>query len=154
MTPLSLVLASDHGGFDLKQTLKKKLKAAQISFEDLGPNAEERVDYPDYAVSVAEAVRSKEGTLGLLICGTGQGMAMSANKIPGIRAAVVGDTYSARMAREHNNANVLCLGGRVMGCELAWEILQTFLNADFAGGRHEDRLKKIQQIETKYSKES
>ena len=149
---ISLVLASDHGGFSLKESLKKKLKSANIEFEDLGVHSEERVDYPDFAEKVALAIRDQKGKLGLLICGTGLGMAMSANKILGIRAAVVSDVYSARMAREHNDANILCLGGRVLGEELAWDLVQAFLNHSFSEGRHQNRLEKIRALEKKHLK--
>ena len=136
-------LASDHAGYDLKESLKKHLKAKGVEAEDLGPDSNESVDYPDYAHQVASAVGRGEG-LGLLVCGTGVGMSMTANRHHGVRAALCGDVYSASMTRQHNDANVLCIGARVVGGGLAAEILKAFLGASFEGGRHERRVKKIE----------
>ena len=140
-------LASDHGGFDLKEQLSSFLREAGYPLEDLGVEAARSVDYPVYAKELAMKVRSEEGALGILVCGTGLGMSMSANKVPGIRAAVCNDVYSAEMARRHNDANVLCLGGRVLGDELAKIIAKTFLSTGFDGGRHERRVELIRLLE-------
>ena len=147
--PKKLAIAADHGGFSLKQFLTQKLSEKNISHLDLGPAAAERCDYPDQAALVCHAILKGEVSLGLLICGTGQGMAIAANKFHGIRAGVCSDTFSARMLREHNNAQILCLGGRIIGDELAWEVLQSFLAGVFAGGRHADRVEKIKNLEIK-----
>lgn len=145
--PKKLVIAADHGGFSLKQFLTQKLSEKNIGYVDLGPTSAERCDYPDQAALVCQAILKGEATLGLLICGTGQGMAIAANKFQGIRAGVCSDTFSARMLREHNNAQVLCLGGRILGEELAWEVVQSFMAGSFAGGRHADRVEKIKALE-------
>ena len=139
-------LGSDHGAIELRQALAAALREwGHELVSELGPSeASESVDYPDIAAQLAASVLADRGSLGVLACGTGQGMAMAANKISGIRAAVVLDGYSARMAREHNDANVLCLGGRVAGVELAKLLLETFLAGEFAGGRHARRVAKIE----------
>lgn len=139
-------LGSDHGAIELRQALAAALREwGHELASEIGPSdVAESVDYPDIAAQLAASVLAEPGSLGVLACGTGQGMAMAANKIPGIRAAVVLDGYSARMAREHNDANVLCLGGRVAGVELAKLLLQTFLAGEFAGGRHARRVAKIE----------
>lgn len=139
-------LGSDHGAIELRQALAAALRDwGHELVSEIGPaDTGESVDYPDIAAQLAASVLADKGSLGVLACGTGQGMAMAANKIPGIRAAVVLDGYSARMAREHNDANVLCLGGRVAGVELAKLLLQTFLAGEFAGGRHARRVAKIE----------
>ena len=143
---MKLHLGSDHGGLDLRALLAEVLGAAGHEIVGIAGPAEAgtSVDYPDVAVELCRRVLAEgEGTLGILICGTGQGMAMSANKIPGIRAAVVSDCFSATMARAHNDANVLCLGQRVLGDELAKIIVETFLAATFEGGRHARRVTKL-----------
>jgi len=139
-------LGSDHGAIELRQALAAAVREwGHELVTEIGPSeASESVDYPDIAAQLAASVLADRGSLGVLACGTGQGMAMAANKISGIRAAVVLDGYSARMAREHNDANVLCLGGRVAGVELAKLLLQTFLAGEFAGGRHARRVAKIE----------
>lgn len=152
MIAAGLVLASDHAGFALKQSLVEQLRSANIKFEDLGPDSEKSVDYPDFAAKVGDAIVSGKARLGVLICGTGQGMAMSANKIPGVRAALAFEPYSAKMARQHNNAQILCMGARVIGTGLAWETLQAFLNAEFEGGRHQNRVDKITALEKRPAK--
>jgi ribose 5-phosphate isomerase B len=144
---VKLVLGADHGGFALKAALAAHLKEDGHTVVDLGANGPERVDYPDYAEKVAHAVASGEADAGLLCCGTGIGMSIAANKVAGVRAAVVSDPYSARMAKEHNDANVLCLGGRVVGDELGLECLRAWLGARFQGGRHADRVAKIQALD-------
>jgi len=148
---MKLALGSDHGGYRLKEEIKALLQGKSIEFKDFGTSGSESVDYPDFALAVAEAVASKEYAQGIICCGTGLGVAMVANKVPGVRAAVCQEPYSARMAREHNDANVLTLGERVTGVGLALETVEAFLDASFAGGRHAARLEKIRRIEQKYS---
>ncbi len=145
---MKIILGSDHGGFERKEELALFLCEAGYDVEDLGCYSTESVDYPDIAAQVAKEV-VKQQTLGVLVCGTGIGMAISANKIPGCRAANVSDSYSARMLREHNDGNVICLGGRVLGLELHKEILMAFLHAEFGGGRHQRRVSKINALEQK-----
>jgi ribose 5-phosphate isomerase B len=128
------------------------LKTKNIEFKDFGTFSEDSCDYPDFAERVGEQVASKNYEFGILVCGTGIGISISANKIPGIRAALCGDTFSAHASREHNDANVLALGQRVVGSGLAMDIVDTFLNAEFQGGRHKKRIDKITMIENKYSK--
>ena len=139
-----LVLASDHAGFALKEHLKTTLGEWGVQAQDLGTHDESSTDYPDYAHSLARALSAGPATLGLLVCGTGLGMSMAANRHRGIRAAVCTDGYQARMAKLHNDANVLCLGSRVVGSGLAEDILRSFLEADFEGGRHARRVDKIE----------
>lgn len=138
-----VIVASDHAGFALKQRLKTALDRLGIVFEDIGADSEESVDYSDYAHRVARAVATGEVARGLLVCGSGQGMAMAANRHRGVRAALAHDETSARLCREHNDANVLALGGRAIDHDLAERILEIWLNTPFAGGRHERRVKKI-----------
>lgn len=142
-----IALGSDHGGFALKEAIKVYLEQKGISYQDYGCYNLESVDYPDVAFNVAGNVADGKNPLGILICGTGIGMSIAANKVKGIRAALVGDAYSAQMAKEHNNSNILVLGGRVIGEELALHIVETFLNSEFAGGRHSGRLGKITERE-------
>lgn len=139
----SIVIASDHGGFQLKTFLKDKLAAAGRSVEDLGPDCAASCDYPPFAQKMAQRVLAG-GCLGILICGTGLGMSMAANRYHGIRAALCTNEFMARMAREHNDANILCLGERVVGQGLAWSMVQVFLNTAFAGERHQRRLDLIE----------
>lgn len=145
---LRIATGSDHAGFALKQALLQHLQDRGVAVTDLGTHAAERCDYPDYGAKVARAVASGQADLGLLVCGTGVGMAIAANKVAGVRAAVVSDTFSARATRQHNNANVLCLGERVVGVGLARDLVDAFLDADFEGGRHADRVAKITALET------
>ncbi|WP_409227701.1 ribose 5-phosphate isomerase B [Gudongella sp. SC589] len=140
-------IGSDHGGFELKEEMKKFLEESGHQVKDFGTHSKESVDYPDYGRVVGEAVVSGEIDRGVVICGTGIGISISANKVKGVRAALCGDVYSARMSREHNNANVIAMGGRVLGVDLAKEILGTFLKSEFQGGRHERRVNKIAEIE-------
>lgn len=146
---MTIAIGSDHGGLLLKEEIKKHLSQQGISVEDFGTYSEESVDYPDFAQKVSEAVISEKCKRGILVCGTGIGISIAANKVAGIRAALCSDSFSARMSREHNDANILCLGERVLGQGLALEIVDVWLKASFAGGRHENRVKKIHQIETK-----
>lgn len=144
---LMLAIGSDHGGFELKGHITEHLKEKGIEVKDFGVYNEDSVDYPDCAKPVCEAVLNGECERGILICGTGIGISMAANKFNGIRAALCGDVFSAKMAKEHNNANIICLGGRVTGRELANMIVDTYLDAEFQGGRHAERIKKIHAIE-------
>jgi ribose 5-phosphate isomerase B len=144
---MRIATGSDHAGFTLKQDLIAWLDEQGHDVVDLGTTVKERCDYPDYAVKVAEAVTRGEADFGLLVCGTGIGMSMSANKVHGIRAAVVSDAFSARATRLHNDANVLCIGERVVGAGLAQEIVSAWLDADYEGGRHQGRIDKMMAIE-------
>jgi len=144
---MQIGLACDHGGFELKEELKAFLKSAGVEPVDMGSFNEESVDYPDYGVLVAEKVSRGELERGILICGTGIGMSIVANKFPGVRAALANDLYSARCSREHNDANVLVIGGRIIGRGMALEIVKVWLNTSFAGGRHQRRIDKIKALE-------
>ncbi|MBU3179867.1 ribose 5-phosphate isomerase B [Clostridium psychrophilum] len=149
---MKIALGCDHGGLNLKKEIIKHLESKNIEVKDFGTYTEESCDYPVYALKVAEEVVAKNFELGILICGTGIGVSISANKVPGIRAALCSDTFSAHATREHNNANILALGARVVGTGLALDIVDTFLNAKFQGDRHQRRIDKIADIEKKYSK--
>lgn len=140
---LPVFVGSDHAGFLLKERLKKTLDRLGIAYRDVGTHSTESVDYPDFARQVAEAVAKGEAERGLLVCGSGQGMAMTANRHRGVRAALAWDEETARLAREHNDANVLALGGRLLDPERAERILEVFLKTAFAGGRHAGRVAKI-----------
>lgn len=144
---LSVALGADHAGWELKEALKAWLMDAGYQVLDFGTHGPDAVDYPDYAIQVAEAVTVGKVERGVLICGTGIGMAIAANKVPGIRAALCGDVFTARMSREHNDANVLTLGARVLTDDEAHSILDMWLRTKFAGGRHQRRVEKIAQIE-------
>jgi ribose 5-phosphate isomerase B len=139
-----IVIASDHAGFRLKAELVSELRERGLEVEDLGTHDELSTDYPDYAHALAAGIESGRFQQGVLVCGTGIGMAMTANRHPRVRAAVCSDTFSARMARAHNDANVLCLGGRVVGLGLAIDLVDAFLGARFEGGRHAGRVQKIE----------
>jgi ribose 5-phosphate isomerase B len=138
-----MVVGSDHAGFRIKEIIKKYLRDAGYAVEDMGTHSEESVDYPDFAKAVGERVAAGNNMLGVLVCGTGIGVSIAANKVEGIRAALAHDSLTARRAREHNDANVIALGGRVVGDDEAIAIVQEFLNAQFAGGRHQRRIDKI-----------
>ena len=142
-----IFLASDHGGLELKDAIGKDLVTRGIEFKDLGTMTGDSVDYPDYAEKVARAIVGGEADQGILICGTGIGMSIVANKFPGVRAALANDEFSARMSKEHNNANILVLGGRVLEVDQALAMLRIWLETPFEGGRHQRRLEKISQIE-------
>jgi len=146
-----IIIGSDHGGLALKIALNNYLKRRGYDVTYAGTNGDASVDYPDFGQKVAEAVIAGEAELGILICGTGIGMSIAANKIPGIRAALVTDVFMARMAKEHNNANVLVLGGRVLDEQKACDLVGAWLDATFEGGRHQARLDKITALEEKYS---
>ncbi|HXE95932.1 MAG TPA: ribose 5-phosphate isomerase B [Dongiaceae bacterium] len=145
-----IIIGSDHGGLTLKSALNSYLTRRGFEVGDAGTNGDASVDYPDFGQKVAETVIAGEAELGILICGTGIGMSIAANKIPGIRAALVTDVFMARMAKEHNNANVLVLGGRVLDEQKACDLVGAWLDATFEGGRHQARLDKITALEQKY----
>ncbi len=149
---MKVAIAGDHGGFRLKMEIIEHLKGKNIEYEDFGTFTEESVDYPDFGQAVGEAVASGSFDRGIIICGTGIGISIAANKIPGVRAALCGDCFSAKASREHNDANVLALGERVIGVELAKMIVDIWLDTEFAGGRHERRVNKIKAIEEKYGR--
>ncbi len=136
-------IASDHGGFDLKQTIKDHLIKKNISIIDLGPLENKTVDYPDYAKKLAYRIKEKKSDVGILVCGSGTGMAISANKIKTIRAAVCYNMKSTRLSREHNNANIISLGARLTSKKLSLRLVETFLKTKFEGGRHLKRINKI-----------
>ena len=136
-------IGTDHAGFEVKPFVIEYLKSKGIEVEDLGCYSSESVDYPDYAHKVAQAVLDNPGTMGILICGTGIGMSLAANKHKGIRAALCHDYYTAEMARRHNNANILCFGARVVGKGEIESILEAWLTHEFEGGRHQRRVEKI-----------
>ncbi|WP_066634012.1 ribose 5-phosphate isomerase B [Desulfolucanica intricata] len=149
---MRIAVASDHGGFQLKKEVIEYLKEAGIEYKDFGTYSEESVDYPDLALAAAEAVKDGEYDRGILCCGTGIGVSIAATKVPGIRAALCHDTFSARYSRAHNDANILTMGQRVIGPGLAREIVRVWLAEEFEGGRHARRVDKLAQIEAKYSK--
>lgn len=144
-----IALGSDHGGFELKREIANYLTERGIPFEDFGTHSPDSCDYPDMAVAPCEAVVSGRCDKAILICGTGIGISMAANKICGIRAAVCSDYFSAKYTRLHNDANVLCLGGRVVGPGLACELVEVFLSTPFEGGRHASRIEKLSKLEEK-----
>lgn len=149
---MRIAIGSDHGGVILKKDVIEHLQQKGIEIKDFGTYTEESCDYPEYGQKVAEEVVAKKYDLGIVICGTGIGISIAANKVPGARAALCHDTFSAHATREHNNANILALGARVTGPGLALDIVDTFLNAKFEGDRHQRRIDKISEIEKKYQK--
>jgi len=144
---MRIALGADHAGVQLKQAIRQLLDERGIEYTDFGTNSSESVDYPDFAVAVAEDVAGGRADLGILFCGSGIGMAIAANKIAGVRAAVVVDVASARLSREHNNANILALGERLTPVDAAREIVTAFLETPFAGGRHQRRVDKISALD-------
>ncbi len=142
---MKIAIAADHGGFQLKESFKKYYEKQGVELLDLGTNDESSVDYPDYAAKMAEAIKSGQATLGILICGTGIGISIAANRYHGIRAALLYSDDVARLAHEHNNANVVVFGGRTMTESECFHRMDIFLQAKFEGGRHERRLEKIEQ---------
>lgn len=142
-----IAIGSDHGGFALKEEIKKHLDARGLAYKDYGCYSEASVDYPDIAKTTCEGILAGECENGILICGTGIGISMCANKIKGIRAACCSDCFSARLTRMHNDANVLCMGGRVVGVGLACQMVDEFLDTAFEGGRHARRLDKMAALE-------
>ncbi|MDD6095479.1 MAG: ribose 5-phosphate isomerase B [Clostridia bacterium] len=139
----NVAIACDHGGYELKLDVIRHLEEKGIAYEDFGCNSTESVDYPDYGIPAAKAVAEGKFDAAILICGTGIGMSLCANKVKGIRAAVCSDTFCARMTRAHNNANVLCMGARVIGLGVALDIVDAFLGTEFEGGRHATRVEKV-----------
>ncbi|NCC87327.1 MAG: ribose 5-phosphate isomerase B [Clostridia bacterium] len=142
-----IALGCDHGGFELKESIKKHLDNNNVEYKDFGIHTCESVDYPSIAKLVCDAVISGECEKALLFCGTGVGMSIAANKVKGIRAACCSDSFSAKYTRLHNDSNVLCLGGRVVGAGLATELVDLFINTEFEGGRHQIRVDQITKIE-------
>ena len=147
-----IAIGSDHGGFALKQEIMEHLKENGIEYKDYGCYDESSCDYPVYAKKVANAIVSGECEKGILICGTGIGISLAANKVPGIRCAVVSDVFSAKMSKAHNDANMLSLGERVLGRGLALEIVDAWINTEFEGDRHSKRVNMIKEIEERYNK--
>ena len=142
-----IALGADHGGYELKEAVKQHLQQRGIPFEDFGCQSTESVDYPDMAVPPCRAVQQGDCDCALLFCGTGVGISMAANKLHGIRACCCSDVFSARYTRLHNDANALCLGGRVVGVGLACELVDAFLDTPFEGGRHQRRVDKLRALE-------
>lgn len=145
-----VAIASDQGGYELKQSVLQHFKDKGIPFEDFGSHSTESVDYPDYGIPACKAVQDGHSDFAILICGTGIGMSMTANKMHGIRACACSESFSAEMTRLHNNANVLCLGGRVIGPGVAIQLVDIFLNTQFEGGRHQNRIDKFMALEDEY----
>ena len=144
-----IALGCDHGGYELKQEIIKYLEEKKIPYKDFGCDSTQSVDYPIYARKVGRAIQSGECEKGILICGTGLGISLAANKVKGIRAAVCSEPFTAKMARAHNNCNILAFGARVVGPELAKMIVETWLDTEFEGGRHQRRVDMIMEIENK-----
>jgi ribose 5-phosphate isomerase B len=144
---MKVIIASDHGGINIRKEIMNLMDELEIQYEDLGCDCETSVDYPDYALPVAKRVANGEFDRGILICGTGIGMSIAANKVKGIRAALVHDMFSAQATRAHNNSNILTMGERVIGPGLAREIARVWLTTEFEGGRHETRIGKIAEAE-------
>ena len=145
-----IAIGADHGGYELKEGIKKYLDEKGIKYEDAGTHNGDSVDYPDIAEKVCNLVTSEKCSLAILFCGTGIGISIAANKIKGIRCCACSETYSAKMSRIHNNANAIALGGRVIGIETAKELVDAFLSNEFEGGRHERRVDKITALESKF----
>jgi len=142
-----VLIASDHAGYEIKELIKKLLLRLQIDYADLGPDSGNSVDYPDFAIQLASLIGRGESELGILVCGTGIGMQIAANKVPGVRAALAWNEETAQLARQHNNANVLTVGARTTPAATIERIVETFLTTKFEGGRHQLRLDKISEIE-------
>lgn len=142
-----IAIGSDHGGINLKKIIKEYLEGRGLEVKDMGTYDESSCDYPDIAKKVCDEIVLGKAEKGILVCGTGIGMSIAANKVDGIRAAHVTDTYSARMAKEHNNANIICLGERITGRDLALEIVKSYIDAEFGGARHQTRVDKIMALE-------
>ena len=143
MVKSTVAVASDHAGFQLKTRLKMELEKFGHQVLDLGTQSEDSVDYPDYGFAVANAINNKEADIGVLVCGTGIGVSIAANRFQGVRAALIHDSLGAKMSRQHNNANVICFGGRVISEDLAKDCLKIFLETKFEGGRHVRRVDKL-----------
>ncbi len=147
---MKVAIGSDHGGYMLKEIIKKHLQEKGFFIKDFGTDSTASTDYPDFARKVGEAVAAGDFERGILICGTGIGISIAANKIPGVFCALVGDCFSARASRQHNNTNVIALGERVLGPGLAMKIVDIWLGTEFEGGRHQNRIDKIVEIEKRY----
>jgi len=142
-----IAIASDHGGYDLKVSIVLLLKELGYEVDDMGPQSSNSVDYPDYGIRLAKVVAKDKVPRGIVICGTGIGMSIVVNRFPGIRGTLCADLYTAKLSREHNDSNILIMGGRVVGYDLAKEIVKTWLNTPFEGGRHQKRLDKITEFD-------
>lgn len=149
---MKVAIGSDHGGFEYKELIKQQLETLNIEYHDFGTESRESTDYPDYARPVGEAVAAGEFDRGILICGTGIGMSIAANKVKGVRCALVHDVFTAQVTRQHNDSNVLAMGQRVIGEGLALLIVETWLNGSFEGGRHQRRIDKVTQMEEDYGR--
>ncbi|MEF3255753.1 MAG: ribose 5-phosphate isomerase B [Deferribacterales bacterium] len=149
---MKLCLASDHGGFELKNLIVNYLSKKGLDILDLGTDSIDSVDYPDFALKAVDAILNKKADRGVIMCGTGIGISITANRFPGIRAALCWDPFTAKLSRQHNDANILVMGGRIIGPELAKEIVEIWLFTEFDGGRHERRIKKIDEIAKGYWK--
>ncbi|WP_239762828.1 MULTISPECIES: ribose 5-phosphate isomerase B [unclassified Mammaliicoccus] len=147
---MKIAIGNDHVGFELKPTIKTYLEELGHEVIDIGTNSSERTNYPDYGKQVATNVIEKKADLGILICGTGVGISIAANKVSGIRAVVCSEPYTAKLSKEHNNTNILAFGSRVIGSELAKMIVKEWLDAEFEGGRHQNRIDSIRDIESDY----
>lgn len=144
---MKIALGADHAGFELKEKIKQHLQQQGFGVDDRGTLTNESVDYPDFAAAVGQSVAAKQNDLGVLVCGSGIGMSIAANKVHGVRAAHVGTEYDAQMSREHNDANVVAIGSRTMDEQKAFAIVDTFIKTHFAGGRHQTRVDKIMALE-------
>ena len=142
-----IAIASDHGGFDLKESVICSLREKGLEIDDLGPSSNDSVDYPDYGIKLAHAIVEQKVERGIVICGTGVGMSIVVNRFPGIRGTLCSDVYTAKMCRDHNDSNILIMGGRVIDKDLALEIVRIWLKTEFEGGRHQRRLDKINEID-------
>jgi ribose 5-phosphate isomerase B len=149
-----IAIGSDHAGYESKEQAKREIEALGLSVQDMGTNSDASVDYPDFGEAVGRAVASGEAERGVLICGSGIGISMAANKVPGVRAALCWNEETARLARQHNDANVLCLGARFIAPELAARMIRAFLETDFDGGRHQQRVEKLSRLDATRSAES
>ncbi|CCQ91521.1 Ribose-5-phosphate isomerase B [Nitrospina gracilis 3/211] len=147
-----IVIASDHAGFELKQSLIEAMRADGVEVTDLGPDSSEQVDYPDYGIKVATMVSEDENLNGIVMCGTGIGMSIVVNRFPKVRGTLCNDMYTAKLCRQHNDSNILIMGGRVIGMGLAYEIVRTWMSTPFEGGRHGRRLEKINNIQNMLNK--
>ncbi len=143
---MKIIIGCDHGGYELKEKILPHLRRLNHQVEDIGTHTRDSVDYPEYALKVARAVAEGKADRGILICGSGIGMCMTANRVPGARASQISEPFAAKMSRRHNDSNVLCLGGRFIGDEMALEILETWLSEPFEGGRHQRRVQMIDDL--------
>lgn len=143
---MNIVVGSDHGGYELKCLIAERLKAQGHNVTDVGCDSLDMVDYPVYAVKAAKVVAADEADFGIVICGTGIGVSIAANKVPGIRAALCADCFSARMAKEHNDANIITLGARTTGSELAWMIVESYMKSEYQHGIHEPRVQMLNEL--------